>query len=460
MRFLRIQSISLFSAFLASAIAAQGQTVSALYNFNGQNSSQNPQAVMLAQGRDGELYGTTTGGGVDGSIFKVSTSRIFASLFVFNGTDGDVPSEGVTLADDGNLYGVAGLGGSGNNGLLFKISPSGAYSVLYEFTGGSDGFSPVAAPIQASDGNLYGTTEFNNAGGATLYEYAPSSGDFSVIYQFSRGSIVAPLIQASDGFLYGTTSNGGWANCGTIFKISTIGKLLQSVPFSCHAAGAYPIFGPLLQASDGNFYGTTDEGGASNKGTIFRTTPDFKVAILYSFLGHTKSAVDGSLPTAGLTQATDGNLYGTTSQGGASGAGTLFRISMAGDYKMLYSFNGSAGTAPEGTLMQHTNGMLYGTAAVGGTNKLGTVYQVNLGLGPFITFVQRTGSVGQTAQILGQKLTGATNVTFNGVPATSFTVASPTFLLATVPSGATSGPVVVTTPGATLTSNVNFNVVP
>jgi uncharacterized repeat protein (TIGR03803 family) len=110
--------------------------------------------------------------------------------------------------------------------------------------------------------------------------------------------------------------------------------------------------------------------------------------------------------------------------------------------------------------MQHTNGMLYGTAEEGGANKLGTVYQVNLGLAPFIAFVQRAGAVGQTVEILGQQLTGATTVTFNGVPATSFTVSSPTFLLATVPSGATSGPVVVTTPTATLTSNVNFNVAP
>jgi len=196
-----------------------------------------------------------------------------------------------------------------------------------------------------------------------------------------------------------------------------------------------------------------------NQGTIFRMTPDFQVSILYTFQGHTKSSVDGALPTGGLIQAPDGNLYGTTYKGGATGAGTLFQISTGGAYNLLYSFNGTAGAIPQGTLMQHTNGMLYGTASVGGTNKLGTVYQVNLGLAPFITFVQRMGSAGQTMQILGQQLTGATSVTFNGVPAAGFTVSSPTFLLATVPAGATSGPVVVTTPTATLTSNVNFNVV-
>jgi hypothetical protein len=131
---------------------------------------------------------------------------------------------------------------------------------------------------------------------------------------------------------------------------------------------------------------------------------------------------------------------------------------MSGAYQQLYSFNGATGVAPAGTLTQDTNGMLYGTAIGGGTNRLGTVYQVSLGLGPFITFVQPTGKAGRTVQILGQEFTGTTGVTFNGVPATSFTVPTPTFLLATIPSGATTGPVIVTTPTSTLTSNRNFTV--
>ena len=449
----------MFLVFLLLFVnAAFGQTVTTVYSFTGQP-AEIPQDVMLAQGRDGQLYGTTADDGIDGSIFKVSTSRIFTQLFSFDDTDGDVPAEGMILASDGNFYGVTGFGGDTNNGVLFSITPTGDYTVVHEFTGSSDGANPAAPPIQGSDGSLYGSAEFNSAGGGTLYRYTPSSGDFSIIYQFSSGNIAAPLFQASDGFLYGTTTDGGWAHCGTIFKMTTSGRLLQSVPFPCNAGGAYPIFGPLLQASDGNFYGTTDEGGAKNQGTIFRMTPDFKVTILYSFLGHTKTTTDGALPTAGLIQATDGNLYGTTEKGGSSGAGTLFRISTGGAYELLYSFNGATGLAPQGTLMQHTNGMLYGTAPGGGVNRLGTVYQVDLGLGPFITFVQPTGAVGQTAQILGQGLTGATSVTFNGIPATSFTVVGPTFLLAVIPTGATTGPVVVTTPTGTLTSNHNFQII-
>jgi uncharacterized repeat protein (TIGR03803 family) len=292
--------------------------------------------------------------------------------------------------------------------------------------------------------------------GSTVYRYTVLGG-LSTIYQFNGAYSHSPLIQAPDGFLYGTTIDGGWAHCGTVFKMSTAGVLLQSAPFLCGAAGHFP--GPLIQASDGNFYGTTQEGGIKSKGTIFKMTPDFQISILYKFLGNTKSGVDGSDPVAGLVQATDGNLYGATAEGGNFGTGTLFRISTDGTYQLLYSFGGAAGTLPEGTLMQHTSGMLYGTAYGGGANKVGTVYQLDLGLGPFITFVQPTGAVGQTAQILGQGLTGATSVTFNGIPATNITVVSPTFLLAVIPSGATTGPLVVTTPSATLTSNRNFQIV-
>jgi uncharacterized repeat protein (TIGR03803 family) len=454
---LQLRAVSLTVALLAAIGSfAHGQAVTAIYSFNGQP-SEYPQAVMLAQGRDAKLYGTTTDGGIGGSIFKISTSRVFTHLWSFDDTNGAVPGEGMTLANDGNFYGVASFGGNGNNGVLFEITPSGAYTVIHEFTG-TDGAHPFAPPVQASDGSLYGTAEFSSTGGATVYKYIPSSGTFSIIYQFSAGNVGAPLIQASDGLIYGTTGNGGWAHCGTIFKMSTAGKLLQSYPFPCNAGGASPGFGPLLQASDGNFYGTTEQGGIRNQGTIFKMTPDFQVSILYTFTGHTQNTVDGASPAAGLMQATDGDLYGVTYKGGSAGLGTLFRISTTGVYQILYSFNGAAGAAPAGTLMQDTSGMLYGTAIGGGTSRLGTVYQVNLGLGPFITFVQPTGGVGQTAQILGQGLTGATSVTFNGIPATSFTVVSPTFLLAVIPSGATTGPVVITTPTATLTSNVNFRV--
>jgi uncharacterized repeat protein (TIGR03803 family) len=449
----------IFSVLLSSPLfvnAARGQTITVLQSFPGQNGNGEGPQAPVAQGRDGELYGTTLNG-LDGSIFKVSTSRLFQQLYSFGSFNGGCcPVAGMTLASDGNFYGTAQLGGSIGDGSLFRITPDGSYTDLHDFEGKTDGGEPSSPPIESSDGNLYGITENGFGTGSTVYRYT-LSGNFTAIYQFSGAHGGAPLIQASDGFLYGTTAGGGFANCGTVFTMSTAGILLHSAPFTCGAEGAFPGYGPLLQASDGNFYGTTLEGGVNNQGTIFKMTPDFQISTLYRFLGHSNGAVDGADPLGGLVQATDGNLYGATAEGGSFHAGTLFRISTDGTYQLLYSFGGPTGTLPEGTPMQHTNGMLYGTAYGGGANKFGTVYQLDLGIAPFITFVRPSGNVGQTVQILGQGLAGSTSVTFNGVAAT-FTVPSPTFMSATIPSGATTGPVVVTTPTATLTSNRNFNI--
>ena len=155
-------------------------------------------------------------------------------------------------------------------------------------------------------------------------------------------------------------------------------------------------------------------------------------------------------------QGTDGNLYGPTQTGGTSGNGTLFQITTTGTYKNLYSFASSVGTQPSVALMQHTNGLFYGTAS-GGADNDGVVYSLDMGLAPFVTFVRPGAKIGQGAQILGQGLNGTTNVTFNGV-ATTFKVVSDTYLTAIVPAGATTGPVVVTTPTQTLTSNKNFRI--
>jgi uncharacterized repeat protein (TIGR03803 family) len=211
--------------------------------------------------------------------------------------------------------------------------------------------------------------------------------------------------------------------------------------------------GPLVQAADGNFYGTTQAGGGGG-GTVFKMGSDVRPSVLYSF--GAAGPDDGQEPLAGLIQATEGNLYGTTLQGGSAGFGTLFQISTSGAYQLLFSFTAPIGESPFAGLLQHTNGLLYGTTTTSGANGFGALYSLDMGLGPFITFVQSTGKVGRATQILGQGLTGTTGVTFNAVAATSFKVLADTYLVAVVPSGATTGPVVVTTPSGTLTSNKNF----
>jgi uncharacterized repeat protein (TIGR03803 family) len=348
---------------------------------------------------------------------------------------------------------------------LFKITPSGAYTILHEFTGGSDGGAPVPAPIQASDGSLYGNTSFSSLSAGTIYRFSPSSATFATIFSFpqdgSQGKqMTTSLIQASDGNLYGTTELGGSSNSGTVFKVSTSGSLLTSYSFPSGTGGALPL-APLVQASDGNIYGTTFYGGTTTDqcktgcGTIFKMS-DGTASVLYSFAG---TVADGAFPEAGLTEGTDGDLYGSTLKGGKNQLGTLYRITTSGQYELLYSFAAAVGSGPAAALLQHTNGKFYGTASGDGRNNAGSLYSFDVGLSPLLALVRYSGRVGQPVQILGQGFTGTTGVTINGIAVTSFKVVSDAYMTAVIPTGATTGPVVVTTPTGTLTSNRNFQVV-
>ncbi len=396
------------------------QTVTDVFTFSGTGASQNPAFVTPTQGRDGKLYGTTfgpTSGTSLGSVFKITTTGSGGDLYAFNGTQGANPFGGLTLGSDGSFYGTTGFGGASNEGVVFKITRLVIASTVYKIT---------------------------------------PSGSFSTIYQFDQahGSTVpAPLIQGSDGNLYGVAEGGGANNCGTVFRMTRSGTVISTYSFLCGNGGKFPV-GPLVQASDGNFYGTTSEGGSQNLGTIFKMNKDGKqVTVLHSFRG---GIADGEFPVGGLVQGTDANLYGSANGGGSSNDGVLFSISTSGAYTLLYSFQTATGQAPIASLLQHTSGLFYGTTNLGGANGYGVVYSLNIGLGPFITFVRSAGRVGGPAQILGQALTGATTITFNGIAATSFSVVSDTYMTAVVPGGATTGPVVVTTPSGALTSNKNF----
>jgi uncharacterized repeat protein (TIGR03803 family) len=210
----------------------------------------------------------------------------------------------------------------------------------------------------------------------------------------------------------------------------------------------------LIQATDGNLYGTTLGGGTKGGGTVFKITPSGKLTTLYSF-------ANGSWPYAGLIQATDGNLYGTTQGGGGYDGGTVFNITLTGNLTTLYHFcpkRGCAdGASPHAGLVQDTNGTFYGTTEAGGANGVGTVFSLSVGLDPFVETQTTSGKVEAPVKILGTNLTGATNVTFNGTAA-AFIVVSASLVTTTVPAGATTGKVEVTTPRGTLKSNVAFRV--
>jgi uncharacterized repeat protein (TIGR03803 family) len=420
-------------------------------NFNGAD-GQFPSAGLV-QDTNGDFYGTTSEGGTSigngqcldinnndvgcGVVFKLTPSGKLTTLYNFcpdqDCPDGAYPEAALVQATNGDLYGTTETAGGNLDGTVFKITPSGTLTELYSFDYG-DGAGPVAALVQDTNGDLYGTTAGGGQGqdgNGTVFKITPS-GTLTTFYNFcwnygclDGSNPKAALVQATNGDLYGTTTYGGANSC-----------LLNGRNYGC--------------------------------GTVFKITPSGTLTTLYSFCSQS-NCTDGKYPLyAGLVQATDGNLYGTTSVGGANtteceggGCGTIFKITPTGTLTTVYSFCSltacADGDEPDAALVQDTNGDLYGTTENGGASGFGTVFSLSVGLGPFVETRLTSGKVGAAVQILGTKLTGATSVTFNGKTAT-FKVVSSTEITTTVPTGATTGKVKVKTPSGTLTSNVNFRV--
>jgi uncharacterized repeat protein (TIGR03803 family) len=342
------------------------------------------------------------------------------------------------------------------------------FKMLHSFDG-KDGANPSTGLVQATDGNLYGTTDLGGThcgryGCGTVFKITPS-GRLTTLHSFDRTDgelIYGALVQASNGDLYGTTYGGGANNYGTVFKITTSGRLTTVHNF-VNADGSEPTAG-MVQASNGDLYGTTSEGGAyGNYGTVFKITPGGKLTTLYSFCSQS-NCTDGETPYAALVQASNGDLYGTTNSGGADGYGTVFKITLGGTLTLLHAFTGKDGANPVAGLVQDTNGAFYGTTHFGGDSTdcytyggCGTVFSLFVGLGPFVELQTTSGKVGAAVKILGTSLTGATSVSFNGTVAV-FKVVSGSLIKTTVPTGATTGTVDETTLQGTLYGNVAFRV--
>jgi uncharacterized repeat protein (TIGR03803 family) len=448
----------------ATAILSAAQTkFTSLLSFDGPNGAD-PHYVYLVQGTDGNLYGTTySGTGDGGTVFKITTGGTLTTIYTFcaNGdscSDGAEPTAGLTLASNGNFYGTTMNGGANSDGVVFEITPAGTLTNLHSFDS-TDGAEPEFGVIQGTNGDFYGTTSIGGTEDIGTIFQITSAGKFTSLLSFDNTNGVYPdtrLVQGTNGNFYGTTTEGGGGS-GTVFDITSAGKLTTLHTFtSTEADGNY---GALIQATNGNFYGTTFGGGNGN-GTVYEVTPAGKLTTIYTFC--TKSGCpDGSAPYAGVIQATDGNLYGTTFGGGISNGGTIFKLTTAGALTTLYSFCSKSdctdGSSPQGGLVQDTNGTFYGTTYYGGTDGIGTVFSLSVGLSPFVETLPTSGKVGAAIKILGTKLTGATSVTFNGTAAT-FKVASSSEITTTVPTGATTGVVKVVTPSGTLSSNVAFRV--
>jgi len=455
---------------LSPAVCVQAQTYTDLANFNGENGAG---STVLIQATDGNFYGAS-GADTFGNIFRVTPSGEITAIYKFCSqpgcADGDDPIWGPVLGSDGNLYGVTETGGSHagsktGSGTFYKMTLSGEITTLYNFcsvTPCTDGQYPNGI-VLGSDGNFYGTAfaggQFNKG---DIFEIS-ATGELTVLYSFcafescaTGNEPIYPPIQASNGSIYGVTYGGE----GVLYELTPSGTY-NVIHHFCSLSGCTDGFQPttLAQGANGNIFGTTVQGGTTGHGTVFEVTATNQYIVLDNL-----DYLRGS-PFGGVVPGNDGNLYGTTiGPGTAENGGTIYKVTPEGRYTQLYTFSECSitGYNPNTSLLQGTDGLLYGSTPYGGDDTFdggcggyGTIFTFANGIGPSVQPVPVAGPVGQSVLILGNGLTGSTSVTFNGVAA-EFTVESDTYISATVPTGATTGTVSVVTPSGTLNSNPQF----
>jgi uncharacterized repeat protein (TIGR03803 family) len=495
--------VLLFLAMTFAAVAVRAQTLTTLYNFCSRGSicldGFYPYGGV-AEGSDGNFYGTTSCGGSNpdsynycygvgaGSFFKITPGGTLTTLYNFCAqpgcSDGFFPTVSPVQGSDGDIYGTTNNGGDARCslygcGTVFRMTPAGALTTLYKFGQGFDGIGPQSSLIQGKDGSFYGTTVQGGSNSSACGEPGPYGGCGTVFKIAPDGTLTtlyslcslanctdgfepkAPLVQGSDGNFYGTTSAGGANNAGTVFKITPTGALTTLYSFCGQSAckdGEMPLAG-LAQGGDGSFYGTTYCGGTSaayvapcngdGAGTIFKITPAGVLTTLYSFCAQ-PGCTDGEHPTAGLLRGSDGNFYGTTEEGGVNGGGaagdtggTIFQMTPAGTLTTLYSFcaqsNCTDGRYPVAPLVQGEDGNLYGISWQGGADGAGTVFRLSLvsGLADAFLSPPQLGFAGQAEGTTSTPLsvtvtsTGTADlvfpagaVTVSGTGASSFAIAS------------------------------------
>ncbi len=386
-----------------------------LHEFNGGDGDA-PRAPLV-KGNDGLFYGATYWGGAHnlGAVFRVDALGNFELLHSFSGADGETPAGPLCQANDGHLYGTTMFGGAGGFGTAYRLTASGV-ATIHAFTPFED--RPSGGLVQAGDGLLYGAAWTDAGTGGILYRMT-LAGAVTLVHTFSGTDGAQPiweLVEATDGKLYGV-ANGG-VNAGVVYRIDTSGtfELLHALTA---AEGAFP--GRLVEASDGNLYGGTRYGGSENRGTIFRISTLGAFELLHAcassepghiggkllelepgtFVGGGSSPIspygglfvfelpssltllrdfatpEGAWPAAEVRQATDGVLYGSTTDGGPGGFGTLFRLDLAGAFETLHAFSDSDGRDPASSLFQANDGLLYGTSAYS-TSTFGTIFRLGL----------------------------------------------------------------------------------
>jgi uncharacterized repeat protein (TIGR03803 family) len=380
---------------ITAAAPAAAQTLDTLLTFSGSN-GRSPRAGLITDAA-GNLYGTTGEGGPNngGTVFRLSddgTGAYTATiLHSFNGPNGQYPYARLAIDVTGNLYGTTYSGGASGLGTVFRLSDNGAggytATTLHSFAG-ADGRLPYAGLAIDATGTLYGTTV---GGGPSdrgtafrLSDNGASGNTFAMMHSFGGPDGSFPyggLAIGADGNLYGTTQGGGSSSAGTVFRLSDNGAggytAATLVSFN-GTDGSFPSAGLAIDSA-GNLYGTTRQGGATNQGAVFRVSDNgaggFTATTLLSFVG-----ADGSLPFAGLIIDAAGNIFGTTERGGLHDRGTIFRLSDDGSgytATTLYSFAGPDGQYPLAELLADAEGSLNGTTFTGGANDRGTVFRLS-----------------------------------------------------------------------------------
>lgn len=354
---------------------------SPLYAFTGGANGSYPDSG-LTTGTDGDFYGTTTYGGAGnvGTVYRLTAQGRHTVIYSFTTGpgDGQNPASGLELGNDGVFYATTTSGGAYGQGTFFKITQAGTLTTLYSFGANGSGSNPQGITLMP-DGTFYGTTTKGGANDlGTVYRMTPS-GAHTLLHSFGTGGDgqlpAAGLSPFVDGKLYGVTFYGGVNNRGTLFRIATDGTGYATLYSFGNGAsdGQYPGT-KLRQGPDGALYGSAGAGGASGYGTLFKYDAASGMQTVHSFAGE---PTDGSLPSSRLRVSSDGALYGVTFYGGRFDSGTFFRLTTAGEYKMLYSFSGDAGgQGPNSSLLVGNDGFFYGTTVTGGPTNNGTVYRI------------------------------------------------------------------------------------
>jgi uncharacterized repeat protein (TIGR03803 family) len=397
-----VAALTVALAFLATAhplFAASKEKV--LYSFG---NAAEPEAGLIFDA-SGNLYGTTVNGGSDGqgTVFELThgTDGRWKEKVLHNfGSQGCNPVANLLIDATGSLYGTT-SGLNCDNGTIFQLVPgrndSWTYNVLYSFTG-SDGDQPDAGLISDAAGNLFGTTVGGGNGWGNVFElkrHANGKWTEKVLYSFDfnfKDGVFpeASLVFDPAGNLYGTTWGGGdtglgcgGQGCGTVFELtpSANGTWKEKVLQSFSGEDGTNPSAPLIQGTNGNFYGTTSYGGVHLAGTVFELTPGtngtWNEKVLHSFNGQDGEAIYG-----GLVSDADGNLYGMAAEGGLYGGGTAFELTSKarGEWteKTLYSFllKRKGGYEPRASLIFDGAGNLYGTTLFGGAYYSGTVFEI------------------------------------------------------------------------------------